>query len=169
MKKILLTFLFTIASYFFIFYFTGSNGAILNRRFAEYFTQWNTITFFLIGGGFQLAYILIAMRYSNNKTISKNERLFFNLYSPWAIFGYSIAMFNTTAATREEFRFAFENYSVLFGVMIFTIIITNIYSIYCYNNPKSKLLNFNSVLIVLSDMFLIGLYYLTMFLFIFQK
>lgn len=169
MKKILLTLLFTVSSYVFIFYFTGSNGSILNRRFAEYFTQWDTITLFLIGGGFQLAYIIIAIRYSNNNKISKHERLFFNLYSPWAIFGYSIAMVNSTAATREEFNFAFENYSMLFGVMIFTLIMTNVYSIYCYNNPKSKLWNFNSILIVLSDMFLIGLYYITMFLFMFQK
>ncbi len=104
MKKIIYTFIFTALSYMFIFFFIGNTGKFMNDLIYEIFGSYTIATPIIALFGPLFGYIFIAFRYSRDKEISKYHRLFFQMYSPWAILGYSVMMLFAMTELDEDFR-----------------------------------------------------------------
>lgn len=169
MKKIVITLIFTVLSYIFIFYSTGYNGEFMNDLLQQIsgnflFGVMSTAIF-----GTLFAYIYIAFKYSRSKQLTRYERLFFQLYSPWAILGYTIILLLSLTNPNEEFSLVFNAYSTVMFISIMIIITVNIVSLRATLEPDSGFAKINMKLILMSDILLIMICFMTIFIFMFNN
>ena len=169
MKRIILTLLFTILSYVFIFYSTGFRGQFINEYFQEIleYLMFGSSVFTIVG--FVMVYIYIGFLYSRKSILGKYERLFFQMYSPWAIIGYTIVMLMAKTAPSEDFSLVFTAYSAVLFFLVMMTVSVNIVSFRAMLEPKSVFARLNMKLIFITDILIFIIFIITVFIFLFNN
>ncbi|KFZ27516.1 MAG: hypothetical protein KQ78_00253 [Candidatus Izimaplasma bacterium HR2] len=169
MKRIILTLLFTALSYVFIFYTTGFRGQFINEYLQEIFEYFMFGSIFFNVFGSVIIYIYIGFLYSRKSILGKYERLFFQMYSPWAILGYTIVMLMSMTEPSEDFSLVFTAYSSVFFILVMMTVSVNIVSFRAMLEPKSVFARLNMKIIFIIDILILIIFFITIFIFAFNN
>ncbi len=169
MKRIILTLLFTILSYMFIYYTTGFNEQFINEILQRILEYLMAVSIVIRAFGVVMIYIYIGFKYSRKSALSKQERLFFQMYSPWAILGYTIVMLMSMTDPGEDFSLVFTAYSTVLFVLVMMTVSVNIVSFRAMLEPKSVFARLNMKLIFTTDILIFIIFFITVFIFLFNN
>lgn len=168
MKKIIFTLIFTALSYLFIFLFSGQTGQDIDEFILDLFGSNTLLTPIITMFGPPFIYVYIAFKYSRDKKLNEYYRLFFQMYSPWAILGYTIMILSSMTQIGDEFSEVFTAYSLALYISIMIVFIVNIVSFRALLEPDSVFSRINMKLIFISNILLLMIFFFTSFIFLFN-